>query len=77
MKSAGLEPSPQLGAMMTVVGNQPGAKPVFDLDSVSPLRTSRTMRDDATSLSGRMLSTPPQIFLEVAENHCTAARMAR
>ncbi len=52
------------------VGDQPGAKPVFDLDSVSLLRTLRTMRDDATFLSGRLLSTPPRIFLGAAENPC-------
>lgn len=52
------------------VGDQPGAKPVFDLDSLSLLRTLRTMRDDATFLSGRKLSTPPQIFLGAAENPC-------
>ena len=52
------------------VGDQPGAKPVFDLDSLSLLRTLRTMRDDATFLSGRRLSTPPQIFLGAAENPC-------
>lgn len=52
------------------VGDQPGAKPVFDLDSLSLLRTLRTMRDDATFLSGRTLSTPPRIFLGAAENPC-------
>jgi methylenetetrahydrofolate reductase (NADPH) len=52
------------------VGDQPGAKAVFDLDSLSLLRTLRTMRDDATFLSGRKLSTPPQIFLGAAENPC-------
>jgi methylenetetrahydrofolate reductase (NADPH) len=52
------------------VGDQPGAKPVFDLDSVSLLRSLRTMRDDATFLSGRKLSTPPRIFLGAAENPC-------
>jgi methylenetetrahydrofolate reductase (NADPH) len=52
------------------VGDQPGAKPVFDLDSLSLLRTLRTMRDDATFLSGRYLSTPPRIFLGAAENPC-------
>jgi methylenetetrahydrofolate reductase (NADPH) len=52
------------------VGDQPGAKPVFDLDSLSLLRTLRTMRDDATFLSGRKLSTPPRIFLGAAENPC-------
>jgi len=52
------------------VGDQPGTKPVFDLDSVSLLRTLRTMRDDGTFLSGRKLSTPPRIFLGAAENPC-------
>jgi methylenetetrahydrofolate reductase (NADPH) len=52
------------------VGDQPGAKPVFDLDSVSLLRTLRTMRDDGTFLSGRKLSTAPRIFLGAAENPC-------
>jgi methylenetetrahydrofolate reductase (NADH) len=52
------------------VGDQPGAKPVFDLDSVSLLRTLRTMRDDGTFLSGRKLTTPPRIFLGAAENPC-------
>jgi methylenetetrahydrofolate reductase (NADPH) len=37
---------------------------------VSLLRSLRTMRDDATFLSGRKLSTPPRIFLGAAENPC-------
>ncbi len=53
------------------VGDQPGAKPVFDFDSLSLLRTLKTMRDDAMFLSGRKLSTPPRIFLGAAENPCT------
>ena len=52
------------------VGDQPGAKPVFDFDSLSLLRTLKTMRDEATFLSGRKLSTPPAIFLGAAENPC-------
>ncbi len=52
------------------VGDQPGAKPVFDFDSVSLLRTIRTMRDDGTFLSGRRLSSPPRVFLGAAENPC-------
>jgi methylenetetrahydrofolate reductase (NADPH) len=52
------------------VGDQPGAKPVFDFDSLSLLRTLRTMRDEGTFLSGRKLSTPPRMFLGAAENPC-------
>lgn len=52
------------------VGDQPGAKPVFDFDCMSLLRTLKTMRDDGTFLSGRKLSTPPKIFLGAAENPC-------
>ena len=51
-------------------GDQPGAKPVFDFDSLSLLRTLKTMRDDGKFLSGRKLSTPPAIFLGAAENPC-------
>jgi 5,10-methylenetetrahydrofolate reductase len=49
-------------------GDQPGAKPVFDLDSVSLLETIRIMRDNGKFLSGRKLTTPPQVFLGAAVN---------
>ena len=49
-------------------GDQPGAKPVFDLDSMSLLETVRTMRDEAKFLSGRKLTTPPHVFLGAAIN---------
>ncbi|MCP1199501.1 methylenetetrahydrofolate reductase [Notoacmeibacter sp. MSK16QG-6] len=52
------------------VGDQPGAKPVFDFDSLSLLRTIRQMRDEGTFLSGRKLTTPPRLFLGAAENPC-------
>ena len=52
------------------VGDQPGAKPVFDFDCMSLLRTLKTMRDEGQFLSGRKLSTPPDIFLGAAENPC-------
>lgn len=52
------------------VGDQPGAKPVFDLDSISLLRALKTMRDEGTFLSGRRLTTPPRLFLGAAENPC-------
>ncbi len=49
-------------------GDQPGAKPVFDLDSCSLLETIRIMRDNGKFLSGRKLTTPPQLFLGAAVN---------
>lgn len=49
-------------------GDQPGAKPVFDLDCMSLLETVRVMRDNGKFLSGRKLSTPPQVFLGAAIN---------
>src|SRR5688500_3711538 len=49
-------------------GDQPGAKPVFDLDSMSLLETIRIMRDNGKFLSGRKLSTPPKLFLGAAIN---------
>jgi 5,10-methylenetetrahydrofolate reductase len=49
-------------------GDQPGAKPVFDLDSTSLLETIRIMRDNGKFLSGRKLTTPPQVFLGAAVN---------
>ncbi len=50
------------------VGDQPGAKPVFDFDSISLLETIRTMRDEGRFLSGRKLTVPPRVFLGAAEN---------
>ncbi|MGN6144728.1 MAG: methylenetetrahydrofolate reductase [Mesorhizobium sp.] len=49
-------------------GDQPGAKPVFDLDCMSLLETVRVMRDNGKFLSGRKLTTPPQVFLGAAIN---------
>ncbi len=49
-------------------GDQPGAKPVFDLDCMSLLETIRTMRDEKKFLSGRKLTTPPDVFLGAAIN---------
>ena len=52
------------------VGDQPGARPVFDFDSLSMLRTIRTMRDEGVFLSGRRITRPPRLFLGAAENPC-------
>ncbi len=49
-------------------GDQPGAKPVFDLDSMSLLETIRTMRDHRRFLSGREITVPPRVFLGAAAN---------
>ncbi|MDP6785973.1 MAG: methylenetetrahydrofolate reductase [Rhodospirillales bacterium] len=50
------------------VGDQPEAKPVFDLGSISLLQTIRTMRDEGRFLSGRPITMPPQVFLGAAAN---------
>ena len=49
-------------------GDQPEAKPVFDLDSMSLLQMVRTMRDESRFLSGRKITSPPQLFLGAAIN---------
>jgi methylenetetrahydrofolate reductase (NADPH) len=49
-------------------GDQPEAKPVFDLDSITLLRTVRIMRDAGHFLSGRKLDVPPRVFIGAAEN---------
>lgn len=49
-------------------GDQPGAKPVFDLDCMSLLETVRLMRDNSRFLSGRKLTTSPSVFLGAAIN---------
>ncbi len=50
------------------VGDQPDARPVFDLDSVTLLKTARILRDEARFLSGRKLEAPPALFLGAAAN---------
>ena len=49
-------------------GDQPEAKRVFDLDSVSLLRLARHMRDRGEFSSGRKLIVPPNIFLGATVN---------
>jgi methylenetetrahydrofolate reductase (NADPH) len=49
-------------------GDHPEAKPVFDFDSISLLRTLRSLRDDRQFISGRPLTSPPRLFLGAAEN---------
>jgi 5,10-methylenetetrahydrofolate reductase len=50
------------------VGDQPQAKPVFDLDGISLLETIRIMRDEKRFLSGRKIASPPEVFLGAAIN---------
>ncbi len=45
------------------VGDHPDAKPVFDLDSITLIKTIRTMRDKAQFLSGRKLDAGPSLFI--------------
>jgi 5,10-methylenetetrahydrofolate reductase len=49
-------------------GDQPEAKPVFDLDSISLLHTARIMRDRGHFLNGRKIESPPNFFLGAASN---------
>lgn len=49
-------------------GDQPQAKPVFDLDSISLLRTARILCEEGRFLSGRRLEVPPKFFLGAACN---------
>ena len=49
-------------------GDQPEAKPVFDLDAVSLASTVRIMRDESRFLSVRELSCPPRVFIGAAAN---------
>ncbi len=50
------------------IGDQPNAKPVFDLDCMSLLKTIKTMRDESRFLSGRKITEAPALFLGAAAN---------
>jgi methylenetetrahydrofolate reductase (NADPH) len=49
-------------------GDQPDAKPVFDLDSIQLVWTARTMRDQHRLLSGREMKQPPAFLIGAVEN---------
>jgi methylenetetrahydrofolate reductase (NADPH) len=49
-------------------GDQPEARPVFDLESITLLRTARMLRDQGHFLSGRKLDVRPKFFLGAAAN---------
>lgn len=49
-------------------GDHPGAKPVFDLDSIQLLHMLKTMREEKKMLSGTPLEGEPRFFLGAVEN---------
>jgi len=48
-------------------GEEPEAKPVFDLDSASLIRLARKMRDEGQLNSGREIRVPPKYFIGCAD----------
>jgi methylenetetrahydrofolate reductase (NADPH) len=50
------------------LGNQPGAKGVFDLDSMQLLQVVRQMRDKGVVIGGDKLSSLPELFIGAVEN---------
>ncbi len=48
-------------------GDQPDAKPVFDLTSKDVMALARRMRDEGTLPSGRKIEPPPQFFIGGAD----------
>jgi methylenetetrahydrofolate reductase (NADPH) len=49
-------------------GDQPDARPVFDLDTIQLLHLARTLRDDGAYLSGRRLDHAPAFFIGAVED---------
>jgi methylenetetrahydrofolate reductase (NADPH) len=58
-------------------GDQPEAKPVFDLDSIQLLWTARTLRNEKRLLSDRKLSVGPSWFIGAVENPSAAPQRFR
>jgi methylenetetrahydrofolate reductase (NADPH) len=50
------------------VGDQPDAKPVFDLDAISLVEAVRIMRDESRFLTGRRLTSAPRVLIGATEN---------
>lgn len=48
-------------------GDQPEAKPVFDIDTLTLVRTARAIRDDGVLPSGRKVAPPARLFIGVAD----------
>ncbi len=49
-------------------GDQPGAKNVYDIDSIQLIWTARQMRDEGTFMSGEEIKGKPDLFIGCAEN---------
>ena len=54
-------------------GDQPDAKPVFDLHSAQLMDIARAMRDDATLPNGKSIDEPPTFFIGAADVPCEPA----
>lgn len=48
-------------------GDQPEAKPVFDLDSRQVMSLARSLRDEAVLPSGKPVSSPPPFYIGAAD----------
>jgi methylenetetrahydrofolate reductase (NADPH) len=49
-------------------GDHPGAKRVFDMDSIQAIRAIRTMCDEGRYLSGRKIEYPPSLLIGGVDN---------
>jgi methylenetetrahydrofolate reductase (NADPH) len=49
-------------------GNHPGAKNVFDIDSMQLIQTIKTMRDEKKFISGDDIKVEPRMFIGAAAN---------
>ena len=49
-------------------GNHPGAKNVFDIDSMQLIHAVKTMRDEGKFLNGEDIDVPPKLFIGAASN---------
>jgi methylenetetrahydrofolate reductase (NADPH) len=49
-------------------GNHPGAKNVFDIDSMQLINAVKSMRDEGKFLNGEDIDVPPKLFIGAASN---------
>nr|HID58129.1 methylenetetrahydrofolate reductase [Desulfobacterales bacterium] len=49
-------------------GDHPGAKNVYDIDSMNLINMVKTMRDEGRFLSGAEITVPPKMFIGAAAN---------
>ena len=49
-------------------GNHPGAKNVFDIDSMHLIHAVKMMRDEGKFLNGEDIDVPPKLFIGAASN---------